>query len=330
MKKCCFLDLSSALHNPVLIVKGLISSFNNNLFTIRTFNPIVSKFSESIINDYSDSFIIDNKTQLEIVYYSITETKFYSLCLNLYEYVNNARKTETIEYDKIELGMLPDGLVALWLSSFNKKELIYIGHAQETNSESLFVNKYGISSKQYSTNYSNIIKLNNSEFNERNKLIYNKYLRKYRHRYIIRKVGDYIQHDEKHKSDKSVIINTLSYAGEFDKTNESYCLYLYRGIPQKISLCFSEYKYKYQLYLFFNESIFDVFEKFYGTQPDTDTDFIIYLDAKVKNYEIALYRYGLKAPFILPSDTYELLVFKDKFENFRSSNYNQEEGAWIW
>ncbi len=59
-------------------------------------------------------------------------------------------------------------------------------------------------------------------------------------------------------------------------------------------------------------------------------DFIFRMDIEHSRYELALYRYGLKEPLIVPQETYQLLVFKNKFEHYRSENYNQERGAWIW
>ena len=63
---------------------------------------------------------------------------------------------------------------------------------------------------------------------------------------------------------------------------------------------------------------------------DTKTDFIIRIDSEKRKYELALFRQGLKEPQIIPEDAYQLLVFKNKFEDYRSDNYNQERGAWIW
>ena len=63
---------------------------------------------------------------------------------------------------------------------------------------------------------------------------------------------------------------------------------------------------------FEDEKIREVFDKFYGAHPDTKTDFIIRIDAEQRKYELALYRYGLKEPQIIPEDVYQLLVFKNQ------------------
>ena len=115
-----------------------------------------------------------------------------------------------------------------------------------------------------------------------------------------------------------------------DKENE-YFLYGEKNPPHNISIKWKCYKKEYSAYFWFEEEpIREVFDKFYGAHPDTKTDFIIRIDAENKKYELALYRYGLKEPQIVSEDVYQLLVFKNKFEDYRSDNYNQERGAWIW
>lgn len=88
---------------------------------------------------------------------------------------------------------------------------------------------------------------------------------------------------------------------------------------------------EYSAYFWFeDERIREVFDKFYGAHPDTKTDFIIKIDAEKNKYEVAMYRYGLKEPVVLAEDVYQLIVFRNKFECYRSENYNQQRGAWIW
>ena len=74
----------------------------------------------------------------------------------------------------------------------------------------------------------------------------------------------------------------------------------------------------------------DLFRRFYGAHPETKADFIIRIDPENKKYELALYRQGLKEPVVIPESAYQMIVFKNKFEDYRSANYNQPRGAWIW
>ena len=76
--------------------------------------------------------------------------------------------------------------------------------------------------------------------------------------------------------------------------------------------------------------LLEAISKIIWSHPETKVDFIIRIDAENKKYELSLYRQGLKEPVIIPEDAYQLIVFKNKFEDYRSENYNQPRGAWIW
>lgn len=107
--------------------------------------------------------------------------------------------------------------------------------------------------------------------------------------------------------------------------------YLPRPIPLRIKLYFSRSNIEFGLYTFFNtENIIKFFSRFYGAHPETKADFIIRIDAEARKYELALFRQGLREPVVIPESAYQLIVFKNKFEDYRSKNYNQPRGAWIW
>lgn len=127
-------------------------------------------------------------------------------------------------------------------------------------------------------------------------------------------------------------IEETLFDGTHDKLHDGGLMrYHQAGKPKKLRVQWHIKKSEYTAYFWFeDERIRKVFDKFYGAHPDTKTDFIIRIDAEERKYELALYRYGLKEPQIIPKDVYQLLVFKNKFEDYRSENYNQERGAWIW
>lgn len=103
------------------------------------------------------------------------------------------------------------------------------------------------------------------------------------------------------------------------------------GIPKRVILEWFIGKRQFNCYFeIFEEQIFRIFSRFYGAHPETKTDFIIRIDAENKKYELALYRQGLKEPVVIPESAYQLIVFKNKFEDYRSENYDQPRGAWIW
>lgn len=118
----------------------------------------------------------------------------------------------------------------------------------------------------------------------------------------------------------------------FDKVNDDllfkYCL---RGKPDKLSIKWLIGKAEYSAYFWMDEEqITAVFERFYGAHPETKADFIIRIDAENRKYGLALFRQGLREPVVIPESAYQLIVFKNKFEDYRSENYDRPRGAWIW
>lgn len=168
--------------------------------------------------------------------------------------------------------------------------------------------------------------------------LYNKYMQQFCYRYL--PVYERFNADEgkwqKYKKDETVpefeFIEEALFDGTHDKLHDDNLLKCHEsGKPKKLAIKWHKKKTEYVAYFWFeDEKIREVFDKFYGAHPDTKTDFIIRIDVENKKYELALYRYGLKEPQVIPEDVYQLLVFKNKFEDYRSENYNQERGAWIW
>lgn len=165
------------------------------------------------------------------------------------------------------------------------------------------------------------------------------YMQQFTYRYILQfekwndSSKDWLKYEENEDSvPKFEFIEESLFNGTFDKLHDDGLLkYHEAGKPKKLAIKWHINKSEYTAYFWFeDEKICSIFERFYGAHPDTKTDFIIRIDSEKKKYELALFRQGLKEPQIIPEDAYQLLVFKNKFEDYRSDNYNQERGAWIW
>lgn len=201
--------------------------------------------------------------------------------------------------DIIVIGITSHGSLALWIISNKKSDLIY----------------------QVAIKSDEILELN----------------RQFKYRYIIHLINQHENTLENGENTNELIgkfdyIEEKLFDGTHDKLNNGNLLkYHQAGKPKKLAIKWHIGKSEYSAYFWFEEEpIREVFDKFYGAHPDTKTDFIIRIDAENKKYELALYRYGLKEPQVIPENVYQLLVFKNKFEDYRSDNYNQERGAWIW
>ena len=242
-------------------------------------------------------------------------------------------------YSHVVIGMAPLGNVAIWLSGHNKATLIswLKGSAVDANLLSGLVSGFQ-NIHQFSKHL--IKKLNTNQIVFENGLLdihtFEKRMAQFLYRYTITyrrwengKWEEYSQNDIIPVID---FIEESLYDGTHDKLHDGGLMkYHQAGKPKKLRVEWHIGKSEYSAYFWFeDERIRVVFDKFHGTHSETKTDFIIRIDAEKRKYELALYRYGLKEPQVIPKDVYQLLVFKNKFEDYRSDNYNQERGAWIW
>ena len=286
---------------------------------------------------------------LDIVWLSIVERKFYSkqcqLPFKMMETLWQQTDEESGEprFSHIIIGMAPYGKLAVWLHVKKKSDLIGWLQAEETEVEM----------KDFMPMNSSVTLDENCDFYinsnprvkenlERNGLpphnLFDKYMQQFTYRYLYL----FEQWDEdNHKWDKLEqdetppnfnYIEDLLIDGTHDKLHDGGLMnYHQAGKPKKLAIKWHIKKSEYTAYFWFeDEEIRAVYDRFYGAHPETKTDFMIRIDAEKNKYELALYRYGLKEPQVISESAYQLLVFKNKFEYYRSANYNQPRGAWIW
>ena len=156
-------------------------------------------------------------------------------------------------------------------------------------------------------------------------------MRHYNLRYMVKEID--VEKENKSCCDLAIIkVAVYNLDGSYDKSNNVRLMsYSEKGKPQIISIEYRINKNEYSTHFWLDEGeLSHIFDRFYGAHPETKTDFIIRIDAENKKYELALYRQGLKEPVMIPKSAYQLIVFKNKFEDYRSENYNQPRGAWIW
>lgn len=287
--------------------------------------------------------------KIDMVWLSIVERKFYSLETYMpvlgMEALWEQRNKETGEllYTHIVVGMAPYGRVALWFRGFDKSILIGWLKAEEINVDIADFKPTNPNTTVdeicnfYINNDSNIKEnLNKNGLPPKN--LFDKYMQQFIYRYIpiYEKFNAAEKKWQKYKEDETVpkfeYVEEVLFDGTHDKLHDETLLkYHEAGKPQKLSIKWRIKKNEYIAYIWFEDkNICTIFDKFYGAHPDTKTDFFIRIDTENKKYELALYRYGMKGPQVIPEDAYQLLVIKNKFENYRSDNYNQEQGAWIW
>lgn len=163
-------------------------------------------------------------------------------------------------------------------------------------------------------------------------------IRQFNYRYLLlfehsnEHLEEWIKYEKGEISPELELFEEVLYDGTHGNLhNDSLMNYHEAGKPKKLAVKWHIKKSEYMAYFWFeDEEIREVFDRFYGAHPETKTDFMIRIDSEKKKFELALYRYGLKEPQVINESAYQLLVFKNKFEYYRSANYNQPRGAWIW
>lgn len=303
------------LNNFRLINKDTeILDISNKVLNIQ--RPIDYKFSADILNN--------EKISLYCNWISISKCISYTLNSNFYNVINNVH----IENDcTINILFSQNGFIIVKRIDINQSNLLYIN---EIIGEEIIKEDKCILNPFFSFSEC-------QQYIERNICRTKIDLCQYVYRYL--PLFEQWNNEEegkcqKYKENKIKFesIEEYLFDGTFNKLHDNGLLKYHKaGKPKKLAIKWHIKKSEYTAYFWFeDEKICSIFERFYGAHPDTKTDFIIRIDAEQKKYELALYRQGLKAPQIIPEDAYQLLVFKNKFEDYRSDNYNQERGAWIW
>ena len=288
---------------------------------------------------------------LDMVWLSIVERKFYSIVEKLptdrLEELFSQKDEDTGEaiYEHIVVGMAPFGGVALWTHGFKKSSLVKWMHAEETQVEMkdfmpLNPNVTLDENCDFYINNDSRVKENLATNGLPPRDLFDNYMKQFTYRYLPlfkhwdedkAKWQPYTEEEQETKPKLDYIEEAL-YDGTHDKLHDGGLLnYHEAGKPKKLAVKWHIKKSEYTAYFWFeDEAIRAIFDKFYGIHPDTKTDFIIHIDPMKNKYQLALYRYGLQEPKTIPEDAYQLIVFKNKFEHFRSENYDQPRGAWIW
>lgn len=313
--------------------------------------PFSGEWGESLSVWIADVESTSIPIAIDTIWLSITERVFYSYQTSLpiasLKELMEQKDTSTgnFLYSRILIGMAPFGGIATWLDGEKKSVILGWGKAEKTEVEMIdfLPENPSVQIKDYCDFY-----INNDtrvkENLEKNGLpprdLFDNYMKQFTYRYLPlfehwdddeEKWTKYTEEEQAKKPELDYIEEAL-YDGTHDKLHDGGLLnYHAAGKPKKLCMKWHVKKSEYTAYYWLDDqTIRAVFDKFYGTHPDTKTDFIIHVDTIKNKYQLALYRYGLKEPVIIPEEAYQLIVFKNKFEYFRSENYDQPKGAWIW
>jgi len=336
---------------PVETFFGLLYISKNEVLEIPKCYPFSGEWGYPLSKHLMDKEYYPVPQYIDVIYLSVIEEKFYSIETHfsadiLLSIWNNDKNSNRIVNDKyIVVGMAPYGGVAVW--GYEEKKSIILCWKQATE-VAVTMKDFSpltpnVSLSDYCASY-----LSNKRIKENLTMIglpprnlYNKYMQQftYRYQYFFEHWNEDKEEWKEYEGEEKLkmmpefdYIEEALFDGTHDKLHDGGLMsYHDAGKPKKIAIAWRIKKSEYTAYFWFGEDeIQTFFDRFYGAHPETKTDFMIRIDSEKKKIELALYRYGLKEPQVISESAYQLLVFKNKFEYYRSDNYNQAKGAWIW
>lgn len=332
---------------PVETFFGILHCKDGKKLEIPYKYPLYGEWGAPVSNVIDDFENLTTPEKIDLIYLSIVEEKFYSLVSVIPEDAQEMieHTLSHAEDAHLVVGFAPYGFVCIWISTSSKRHFLCSFEAEETDVPMKAFRSLtpDIKLHKICSNYLDFL----TEANENLRKyglpscnLYPKLMHQFKYRYVVlfQNWNEDEQKWENYEEDDKVVAPELCYIedslsdGTFDKLHdEGLFKYHFGGKPQKMTLKWKIKKSEYSAHLWFeDERICYIFEKFYGVHRDTNTDFIIHIDVEKRKYELALYRYGLSEPVIIPEETYQMIVFKNKFEHYRSHNYSQRRGAWIW
>lgn len=321
------ISICSSVGSPLLLLYGVVIQDNKVVCEFPHYYPYIGEWGHRL-NEIDPISIINGKFEFEFLWYSIYEDLFYQYK----KYIDISSNCDT----EILWGFKSGGAVACWEYNDFASKLIGIDFAKPLDPDK---DKY----LRIDQNTVNLIDPYYSTFQEL-KDEYNNFLNsEYKGVWdnFNYNINDLIKHYNFKYNCKvnyfginigAFELNVKYSDGSFNKKENEFLIKSGAlSIPQRLNLRWSINSIDFQVCFFLNfESTRPMFDRFYGAHPETKTDFIIRIDVENKKYELALYRQGLKESIVIPVSAYQLIVFKNKFEDYRSENFNQPRGAWIW
>lgn len=330
---------------PTDILYGLLWIDENRVVQVPYMLPYIGEWGEILTPYEPIEETNDYPTKISVLWLSLIENKAYEYegDLNIVHLNKICEDIVSISNDDelyFIIGTAPFGKLSLWIGNRFKRVLVDVFEVEEVSIDLHVFKPFMPDGLNISDYCANILRQNNIDKSDLDLYKLNKRWRSKQKQYNLRFVvvfetynGNNDWDDSKYKDKKiEYVIATKNIDGTLDKTYDNSLLNFHNsGCPYKINVSFTIDKREYLKSInLMQTQIIEIFERFYGAHPETKADFIIRIDVENKKYELALYRQGLKEPVVIPESAYQLIVFKNKFEDYRSENYNQPRGAWIW
>ena len=263
-----------------------------------------------------------------IIWFSIVEAKFYAvseeLPVELIETLlaKKDEKTKKPEYNTIVAGMAPCGNLAVWLSGDEIiTEVAWLQGAEAPIEIKDVIPKSTLTREEYAQRALSKCKTANKNF-QKNGLpepaLFEQYMQKFNYRITP-------------KLENAAVLKKIEryyYNGELNTTNSGeHTENTLRAKPQKIVLEWNVGKAQYKGYFWTNETkIIETFDNFFNNDTEKEGELMIEVGNSNKDFKFVLQ--NTATAIEIPAEDIEIIVFKNKFEFFRSKNYKKPPQGW--
>jgi hypothetical protein len=285
--------------------------------------------SEGKTHLLNNNNIFPAPNSIDIIWLSLAENQFYSLEATLpKKLIDNLlaeidENTNDPKYDGIVVGMAPYGGLAVWLSGIGiTTEVVWL-QAEATDvvmkdfspDSRLSQNEYvEFLLKECDKAYENFQKNGLPD-----RMLFERYMQKFNYNITTK-------FEEENANFEA--IELFYYNGELNTTNSGeHELLTMRAKPSKIVIHWNIGKTKYSGYFWTDENkIIKTFSDFYENNMQKEGSFVIEIEESNKNFKFSMQNDTVITE--IPIGEIQFIIFKNKFEFYRSPNYDKPQGGW--
>ena len=335
-----------------------ISTFLGNLiFEGNEHDPLMisrGNYKRAQWGDATSPVIIDNNTypfpsSINMLWIALTEVKLYWLDASI-----DSKKIEKhwVEkdqdgnalYEFVVVGAAPYGQVAIWLRGHYKSVLIHWLQGREVDERNLG-NRIGkCSMQQYCqlcVDNDEVVKQNLIENGLPPTNLFDHWMEQMEYRYVpLEEYWDgetWQEYDEDDMFYDDIMLNEL-HVQRYDGTHQqlpddiSLLKYHQAGMPKRLALRWDEGRSHLSAYWWMDDQvIYPILHRFFNFDPGERADLLLRCDSRHHRFEMALKGGEMqRQPVNIPQEAYQIIVFKDGHELYKSPNFAQEDGAWNW
>jgi hypothetical protein len=259
-----------------------------------------------------------------IIWFSIVESKFYAVADELPQEEIKAllaeknEKTKEPKYNTLIAGMAPYGKLAIWLSGNGITTEVAWLQGKEVPAEMKdFAPNSQLSKEEYAKQALTGCKEAFENFQKNglpDPLLFDRYMEKFNYR-----ITPKFENETRFAG-----IEIYYYNGELNALNSGeHATNTMRAKPSKIALHWNDGKKQYSGYFCADEKkLVETFNNCYDNDTQKEGNLIIQVEASHKQFRFFLQTGDVSVE--IPVEDMQYIVFKNKFEFFRSDNYSKK------